>query len=420
MPDLQAQMPSWSQHLFMPGRYKVFYGGRGAARSWSYARALLIMGAQRKLRILCCREFQKSIADSVHKLIEDQITLLRLPGWHVGKTEIVHAGTGTTIIFEGLRYNVNRVKSLEGIDICWVEEAESVTKDSWEILIPTIRKPGSQIWISFNPDLEEDATYQRFVVNQPPSATVIKVGWQNNPWFPDTLAEERDYLYRVDPEAAENVWGGFPKKSSDAQILKDKWHVEAFTPKKSDPRWLGPFYGADFGFAEDPTTCVECWIFRDPKFGKGSQGELYIRRESWKLRLDIHRITRAWYPVFSRHLSASLIRADSSRPETISYLRQHGLRNMRSVFKWQGSVEDGIAFLRGFERIVIHPDCPKTREEARLWSYKVDAQTQEILAKVVDKHNHCWDAVRYALQPMIRARKNRNRGYTGASYANAG
>lgn len=416
MAQLQADLPTWARAMFIPRRYKVFYGGRGAARSWSYARAILILGSQSPLRVLCCREFQKSIADSVHKLLVDQIKLLKLPGWRVTKTEIAHIGTGTSIIFEGLRYNTNRVKSLEGIDICWVEEAESVSKDSWEILIPTIRKPGSQIWISFNPDLADDPTYVRFVVNQPPNAFVEKVGWEDNPWFPDTLAEERDYLYSVDAETAEHVWGGYPRQHSEAQILAKKWRVEAFEPEK---HWIGPLYGADFGFAEDAQTCVELYIAKDPGKPKGiSQGRLMIRREAWKIRQDIHRIYPAWSKIFGKHLHHQTIRADSARPETISYLKQHGLRRIRSVFKWGGSVEDGIAYLRQFEEIVIHPDCPHTKFEARHWSYKVDRLTQEILAQVADKHNHCWDAIRYALSVMIRSRRGGNQ-FQGQSYSNA-
>src|SRR5690606_31001621 len=342
---LNAELPMWAADLFRPARYKIFYGGRGAARSWSFARALLIKGAQQKLRILCAREYQKSIADSVHRLLQDQIELLRMPGWTITQRQIEHAGTGTVFIFEGLRYNTNRIKSLEGIDIVWVEEAESVTKDSWEILIPTIRKPGSEIWVSFNPNLFEDATYQRFVVNQPPNSIIKRVGWQDNPWFPDELREEKDYLYRVDPEAAEHVWGGHQRQTSEAQVLHGKYRIEAFEPH---PDWLGPFYGADFGFAQDPTTLVEVYI-EPPQNRRISQGRLYIHRESWKIGLDLHKTTTRWYSDLDRHLFARIIRADSARPETISYLKQHGLHRITPVYKWPGSVEDGIAYLRGFE-----------------------------------------------------------------------
>jgi phage terminase large subunit len=399
--------------LFQPARYKVYWGGRGASRSWSFARALLIRGGQQRLRVLCCREFQKSIADSVHKLLTDQIELLNLPGWQVLKKSLVHSGTGTEIIFEGLRYNTNRIKSLEGIDICWIEEAESVSKDSWEIIIPTIRKEGSEIWISFNPHLETDPTYQRFVANTPPNAIVRKVGWEDNPWFPETLREEKDYLYRVDPDAAEHIWGGQPRKSSAAQVLAGKWKVEAFDVHKT---WTGPLYGADFGYSTDPTALIECYIARDQLTPKHSLGRLMIRRESWKVGLDTHRIRGRWSADISPQLSKFKIRADSARPETISYLNSHGYPHMVPVFKWPGSVEDGIAYLRAFEDIVIHPDCPHTKLEAYLWSYKVDEKTLEVTTKLIDKHNHTWDAIRYALQAMIRARRRPRNTYSGVTY----
>jgi phage terminase large subunit len=411
--QLRADLPAYAEGLFIPKRYKVYYGGRGAARSWSFARALLIKGAQQRLRLLCVREFQKSIADSVHKLLVDQIELLQMPGWTVTQRLIEHAGTGTTFIFEGLRYNTNRIKSLEGIDICWVEEAESVSKDSWELLIPTIRKEGSEIWISFNPDVEEDPTYQRFVVNRPPNAIVQKVGWEDNPWFPETLAEERDYLYRVDPEAADHVWGGEPRRASEAQILAGKWRVEAFEP---EGHWVGPLFGGDFGFAEDPSTLVELYIHKK----KGVQGVLYLRRESWHVKLDIHKMIPQWNKDIGveRTLRGRVIRADSARPETISYLKQHGLQRIQPVFKWPGSVEDGIAYLRGFEEIIIHPSCKHAREEARLYSYKVDKHTGDILPEVKDAHNHIWDAVRYALAPMIRQKRMPKSTYSGMTYVN--
>jgi phage terminase large subunit len=412
--QLKAELPNFARDLFRPTRYKVLWGGRGAGRSWNIARALLIMGMQKKLRILCAREFQKSIADSVHRLLRDQIDLLQLPGYTVIQREILHQGTGTTFLFEGLRYNTNRIKSLEGIDICWIEEAESVSKDSWEIVIPTIRKEGSEIWISFNPDLETDPTYQRFVVKPPPNAIVKKVGWEDNPWFTEEMREEKDYLYAVDPDAADHVWGGETKKFSDAQILHGKWRVEAFEPHDS---WVGPMYGVDFGFADDPTAMVEFYIRPPDRTSKTkSQGALMIRRESWKLRLDIHKMKQTWNKVFGTRIARRTIRADNARPETISFLKQHGLNAIRPVFKWKGSVEDGIAWLRAFEEIVIHPDCPKTREEARLYSYKVDQKTGEILPEVVDKHNHCIDAIRYGASPQIRLRRKPMAGYTGMSY----
>jgi len=409
---LKARFPEWAEPIFQPVRYKVMYGGRGAGRSWTCAQALLIRGAQEKLRILCVREFQKSISDSVYRLLVDMIQRLKIPGYRTTKTTIEHVGTGTNFIFEGLRYNSNRIKSFEGVDICWVEEAEAVSKDSWEILIPTIRKEYSEIWITFNPAEEDDPTYQRFVVEPPHNAWVTKIGWEDNPWFPETLREEKDYLYRVDPDAAEHVWGGFPRKHTDAQVLKHKYTVQVLDPKEEG--FYGPFYGLDFGF-NDPTAATESWT--KPYQGR-SNGFLYVSKEMFRPNLDIHMIRREMAKAFHSRIAQEVIRADSSRPETISFLKKKGMFRIQPVFKWPGSVEDGIAWLRSFEKIIVHPDCKNLLQEFKLYSYKVDPKTEEVTDKLVDKHNHGVDSLRYAHTPKIRARRKQPSGtYAGITYA---
>lgn len=404
MQKIACPLPEWSQTLFQPARYKTYYGGRGASRSWTVARALLVLGSSKRLRILCVRELQRSIADSVHKLLSDQIELIGLPGWRITQRTIEHVVTGTTFIFEGIKQNVTKIKSLEGIDICWVEEAERISKESWEVLIPTIRKEGSEIWITFNPYLETDPTYDRFVLNAEPDWITLKLSWRDNPWFPDVLRKDMEYLYRVDPEAAEHVWGGECIKTTAASILNGKWVVEPFTPDES---YQGPYHGADFGFAVDPTTAVRLWT---------KKRVLYVEYESYQVGLDTDKIKVRWQRDVP-NIHKFIIRADSARPETISYLKKQGLNKISPVIKWKGSVEDGVAYLRQFERIVIHPRCINTIQEARLWSYKVDKQTGEILPEVADKHNHIWDAVRYALAPIIRLAKGSRTGYKGQSYA---
>jgi len=204
-----AEFPSKLKPLFQPYRYKVAYGGRGATKSWGFARALLIQGAQRKLRILCTREVQKSIKDSVHSLLCDQIQALGFGRLYDPLQTEIRGKNGTEFLFAGLStQTVESIKSYEGVDICWVEEARAVSKRSWSILIPTIRKEGSEIWVSFNPELDTDETYVRFVVNPPPGSWVQKLTWRDNPWFSDTLRAEMEHLKKVDPEAYENVWEG--------------------------------------------------------------------------------------------------------------------------------------------------------------------------------------------------------------------
>jgi phage terminase large subunit len=190
-------------------RYKGAYGGRGSAKSWSFARALLILGAQQPLRILCAREVQKSIKQSVHKLLGDQIEAMGLSWFYeVLETEI-RGKNGTEFAFSGLAtHTVDSIKSYEGCDICWVEEAHAVSKRSWDVLIPTIRKEGSEIWVSFNPELETDETYQRFVSNPPPNSNIVRMNYIDNPWFSDVLEQERQHCKLTDPKGYENIWEG--------------------------------------------------------------------------------------------------------------------------------------------------------------------------------------------------------------------
>ena len=215
----KAEFPIKLKGLFEKSRYKVAYGGRGGAKSWGIARALLIKGAKDPIRILCAREFQTSIKDSVHKLLCDQIEALELLGFYEITQNSIRGKNGTEFAFVGLRNNVANIKSYEGVDICWVEEAQTTSRLSWNILIPTIRKQGSEIWISFNPELETDETYQRFVLNPPADCIQIKINWSDNPWFPDTLMLEKDALKERDLEAYNQVWEGLCRQSVDGAIF---------------------------------------------------------------------------------------------------------------------------------------------------------------------------------------------------------
>ncbi|WP_020094981.1 PBSX family phage terminase large subunit [Methylobacterium sp. 285MFTsu5.1] len=236
---MQVEFPEKLDFLFEPARYKVAYGGRGGAKSWGFGRALLIMGAQRPLRVLCAREFQNSIAESAHALFAQQVDLLGLHGFYDVQEKRILGRNGTEFIFKGLRHNVASVKSTEGVDICWVEEARTVSKTSWDVLIPTIRKEGSEIWISFNTELEEDETYQRFVKKPPTGARVVKIGWEDNPWFPDVLRQEALDLKERDPVAYETVWGGNCKAVLDGAIYANEilaaTTAERFTKVPYDP-----------------------------------------------------------------------------------------------------------------------------------------------------------------------------------------
>ena len=227
MSDLiqRAQLPFSLACLHQDSRYKVLHGGRGSAKSWSVARVLLIRGTEEPLRILCAREFQNSLADSVHRLLADQIELLQLSAFYrVGKSAIIGAN-GTEFRFAGLRHHISKIKSFEGFDIVWVEEGQTVSKNSFDVLIPTIRKAGSEIWVTLNPDLEDDDAWQRFVVGPPRADAIVQpVNWMDNPWLTDELRAEKDHLRALDLDAYENVWGGRCR----AHVENALWKMEIF------------------------------------------------------------------------------------------------------------------------------------------------------------------------------------------------
>jgi phage terminase large subunit len=388
MARIEADFPEKLDFLFQPKRYKIIHGGRGSGKSWGVARALLVLAMRSKVRILCTREIQKSIKDSVHRLLSDQIESLGLGAYfEVLQTEI-RAKNGSQFLFAGLaNTTAESIKSFEGCNIVWVEEAQTVSDRSWEILIPTIRAPGSEIWVTFNPAELSDPTYQRFVIAPPPDATVVRLNWDDNPWFPEELKKEKDYLYSVDPEAAEHVWGGQTRRMSDAQVLRGKYLVQHFEPGEY---WDGPYQGADWGFASDPSTLVRVWLW---------ERRLYVEWEAYGHGVEIDH-TPALFDGIPRSREY-VTRADNARPETISYMIRAGFKSMQPCQKWPGCVEDRVGYLRAFDQIIIHPRCPHTAEEARLWSFKVDRLTNDVLPQLVDKHNHCWDAIGYALEPMV-------------------
>lgn len=386
-------------------RYKVLYGGRGSAKSWSIARVLVTKAASMPRRILCARELQGSLDESVKALIELQIKLLGLKHkFKVRDTYIENLQTGSEFLFEGLRYNTDGIKSMEGLDDAWVEEAQKVSHNSWEVLIPTMRKKGSEIYVSFNPADASDPTYKRFVLNPPPNCKSVLCNYYHNPFFMQTeLNQEREYLQRVDPDAYANVWLGKTRTKSAAQVLNGKWRVGLRKDFEEIEQLIGnyPMYGADWGFSTDATTLVRCRLVG---------ATLYITHEVYKNHLELNDTAMAFLKVPGAENHT--IRGDSSRPETIAYLNRgqepttkypQGVPALmvEGVEKPKGSVEEGIMFLRSLDEIVIHPDCIHTIEEARLWSYEVDKLTGDVQPDVKDGNDHIWDAVRYALRPVI-------------------
>jgi len=385
--EINIIIPDIFSDLWDNYRYYVYYGGRGSSKSHSIARYLICKSMSQTLKILCTRELQNSIMESVHSLLTGIIYTYKLDRYFRIANHSISSINGSQFIFKGLAHNIESVKSTEGIDMCWIEEADKVSKASWEILIPTIRKPNSQFMITFNPTHEDDPVYQDFIVNTQPNSLVKKVNYSDNPYFPEVLRREMEHLKTTDYEKYLHVWEGQLRTTSDAQVFKGKYSVEEFSSEGVEAY----HHGMDFGFAKDPSTVIRCFI-RDRK--------LYIDKEVYGHHVEMDDLGKLIKKVIAgNHYK---IFGDCARPETISYLKNQGW-NIQGADKWAGSVEDGIEYIRGaFEKVVIHPSCIHTIEEFKRYSFKIDKHTTEILPIVIDDYNHCIDALRYGLNNFIK------------------
>ena len=335
-----------------------------------------MLAAVRKLRILCTRELQNSIRESTHYSLKEQIELLGLESFFDIQMYSIKSLIGSEFIFEGVKNDPRKIKSLASVDICFAEESENISSESWEILIPTIlRKPGSEIWVVFNPNLESDPTSQMFLKNPPPNSRIIETNWRDNPWLDEKLKRQMAHLAKVDPDAYQHVYEGKFRSNSAAQVLSGKWVIEEFIP---DEDYNGPYQGLDFGFSSDPTCFIRCWTH---------DNELFIEYEAYGLGVDTDKLPALFDTIPLARAYAC--RADSARPETISALQRAGYTKVCAVEKWAGSVLDGVAFLRSFTRIVIHPRCVHTAEEAMRWEYKTDRLSGDILPDLKPGHDHC-------------------------------
>lgn len=375
-------------------RYRGAYGGRGSGKSYSFALMAAVWGYTEPLRILCTRELQVSIKESMHAEIKQAIRdhAFLAAHYEVGE-HYIKGANGTEFLFRGLRHNIQAIKSMAGVDLCVVEEAEDVPERSWLELIPTVRAPRSEIWVIWNPRSEHSPVDQRFYRHPPENALLRQLNYGDNPWLPQVLEDERQRdRQRMDPAVYAHVWEGAYLQQTEAQVLHGKWEVADFTVPDDA---YGPYFGCDWGFAQDPTVLMRFWVSAD-------QSELLIDHEAQGVGVEISDTPALFetIPGAREHV----IRADSARPETISHVRNAGFRIMGAK-KWTGSVEDGIAWLRGFERIRIHERCKLCAQEARLYSYQRDRLTGDIKSKVEDAHNHTWDAIRYGAEPLIRQRR---------------
>lgn len=385
--ELDLRIPEKLLPLMQPKRWKIVHGGRGGAKSETIGRLLIALTLEDGGLNLCTREFQTSIADSVHALLSSLISEMGVQSLFKITERAIECVNGGAFIFKGLKHSIDEIKSTHGVKRCWVEEAERVSKRSLDILGPTIRAEGSELWLSFNPESENSAAYQ-MVLNPPADATVIQINWDENPFFPDVLNKERLSCLARTPEDYDHIWGGMPKKISEATIFRKRLSIESFhTP--ADARF---YHGADWGFANDPTALIRFFV---------QDETLFIDQEAYGYGVEIDETPQLFESIPTARTWP--IKADNSRPETISYIKRKGF-NIAAAEKWPGSVEDGIAFLLGYKKIVVHERCKRIAQEFRLYSYKVDKQTNEVLPIIVDAWNHGIDAVRYGHDGLIKGK----------------
>ena len=416
--ECEILIPEKMQSFLQSARYKIAYGGRGSSKTRTFVSLLVEKSRVSFERVLCCREIQKSIQDSSYQEIVDEIRRRGLDDeFRILEKKIINKATGTTFGFEGLYRNQTKIKGYAGATIVWVEEAENISQKSWDYLVATIRAKGSEIWVSFNPANEDDPTWvdhvEPSIISMVDGVSVtekevivrgevtyaktivIEMNYNDNPWFPVELEQERLKMMERDYDRYLWIWEGKFFDRSEAQVLAGKWQVKEF----DKPDEINAYHGMDFGFSNDPSAVVRCWIMGE---------SLYIDYEAGGvgIPLDEHGILIDSIP----GANSEVIRCDCARPETVNHLQRMGYRT-ESAPKWQGSVEDGIEHLRGYKKIYIHPRCKNIIEEATKYSYKVDSRTDDVLAKLEDKWNHYIDALRYALSPIIKQNKNKSMAF---------
>lgn len=378
------------QPLLKPARYKGAHGGRGSGKSHFYADLWLDENVREKLDVVCLRETLKSLEFSVKKLLEAKISAFNAGAYFEVQDRRILSKRGGVTIFEGMQnHTADSIKSLEGFDRAWFAEAQRASQKSLDLLRPTIRKQGSELWFDWNPESASDPIDLLLRGEEPPpDAIVVQANYQQNPWFPEVLRAELEYDQQRDPDKYAHVWLGQYQRNSEARVFKN-WVIEEFeSPKEAVYR-----LGADWGFSVDPSVLVRCYI-------EGKR--LYVDYEAYMVGCEIDQLpdlfdrvpdSRKWF-----------ITADSARPETISYMQRHGFPKINAAIKGPKSLEEGVEFLKSFD-IVVHPRCKHVIDELTLYSYETDPLTGQVLPKLKDKHNHLIDALRYACEAARKATK---------------
>lgn len=389
MAVLRLETPRVFAPLLNPARYKGVYGGRGSGKSHFFGELLIERCIMQKTDAVCVREVQKSLDQSVKKLLSEKIETLNAGAYfEVQDKKILCTRHGGQIIFAGMQnHTADSLKSLEGYHIAWVEEAQSLSQHSLDLLRPTMRKEGSELWFSWNPSQATDPVDAFLRGEEPyPGSVVVEANYNHNPRLPKVLRDEMEYDKRRDPDKYAHVWLGQYVQNSESRVFKN-WKIEEFDiPADAVIR-----QGADWGFASDPSVLVQCYIV-----GR----TLYVPHEAYMVGCEINNLPELFMTVPSSE--KWFITADSARPETVSYMQKHGFPKMGPAIKGAKSVEEGVEWLKSFD-IVVHPRCKHTIDELTLYKYKTDPLTDKVLPVLDDKDNHVIDALRYACEGARRA-----------------
>jgi phage terminase large subunit len=385
---MHAKIPEPFEPLLEPHRYKVFRGGRGGAKSRTFATILIMLARMGQERILCCREIQRSIKDSVKRILDDEIQRHDLGKEFTSTTtEIRHNTTGSLFIFAGLRTDPDAIKSIEGVTRAWVEEAHTVSQASLDILIPTVRAENSEIWFSYNPRFEDDPVHAMFAADPPPPRSiVVDVQYWDNPWFPAVLYEEMEYCRQRDTDKYLHVWEGKPVSQSDEQVMHGVWKIE---PVPEPPADAILKFGVDWGFSSDPLAVTRSWQDGDTIYIDYEAGGQGVKLTDIPAKIKEVPGADRWP-----------ITADNQRPDTIDYCQDQGL-TIAGCKKGKGSIEDGIEFLRGHQ-IIIDPRCVETINEFIHYRYKKDPRTDQITPVIIDANNHYIDSLRYSWEGVYK------------------
>lgn len=399
MTGARVAIPPAFEALLEPHRYKVFYGGRGSAKSWTYATVLVAQAASRPLRILCTRESMNSIRESVHELLASRIRTLGLEAaaqFTIGDTYIRHAN-GSEFLHAGLRQNVSKVRSLEAVDICWCEEAANILKHSWEVLIPTIRKDDSEIWVSFNPELETDATYTRFVLDPPTDAIVKHVTFRDNPWFPQTLRQEMEDLQRKDPDAYAHVYGGECRYTLDGAIfakeLRDAQDEGRITQVHYDPTKPVDVY-VDLGYADSTAIWLAQHIASEIRFID------YIEDTQRPFSDYLHELHARQYIYRTLWLPHDAKAKSLGTGRSIEEIARNAGWRVRIVPRL--TIADGINAARTLFPVMWFDKskCSDGLQNLRRYRYDVDAEGRFSRNPLHDDASHGADALRYCAVAM--------------------